>query len=165
VILLAHSIIKTFKNPAGDDYDRFGLRVHDKAAGLLKEWCDDVLFANYETFVSKDGNRPKGVSTGARLIFTERRAAWDAKNRHGLPETLPLDWETYFSAATAPSADSISDLRNEISSKIESIADDAKRAAAAAWFDKARNDASALRLGLNRINVLVGNNNAKEANQ
>lgn len=97
-IILAHSHVKTFKNPAGEDFDRYELKVHAKAAGVLKEWCDAVLFAEYETLVrEKDGKR-KGVSNGARIVHTERTAAWDAKNRFDLPAILPLDWDAFAAA-------------------------------------------------------------------
>jgi hypothetical protein len=39
VVLLAHSLVKTFKNPEGEDYDRYSLALHDKAGGLLKQWA------------------------------------------------------------------------------------------------------------------------------
>jgi hypothetical protein len=105
VILVAHSVIKPFKNPEADDFDRYELKLNGKAAGLLKEWCDAVLFANYETFAMPDAKtkRVKGVDSGARIIHTQRRAAYDAKNRYGLPETLPLSWQE-FEAATKASA-------------------------------------------------------------
>jgi len=102
VILLAHSWIKPFKNPEADDYDRYELKLHSKSGGLIKEWCDAVLFANYETYAAKSkGQRVRGVDTGARLIHTQRRAAWDAKNRYDLPETLPLDWDAFAEAVVA----------------------------------------------------------------
>ena len=99
-ILLAHTQIRTFKSPDFEvaDHDRYELKLHTKAAGVLKEWSDAVLFANFETVTKKDGLRAVGVSTGARLIHTERRAAWDAKNRYGLPEVLPLDWGEFATA-------------------------------------------------------------------
>jgi hypothetical protein len=98
VIMLAHSWIKPFKNPEGDDFDRYELKLNTKAGGLLKEWSDAVLFANYETFAKKDAKtkRIKGVSTGARLIYTTRTASYDAKNRYDLPETMPLSWEDFW---------------------------------------------------------------------
>jgi hypothetical protein len=100
VVLLAHSWIKPFKNPEGDDFDRYELKIHNKAAGLLKEWSDVVLFANYETFADKDDRtkRVRGVSTGARICYTTRTAAYDAKNRFDLPEQFPLDWSEYAAA-------------------------------------------------------------------
>lgn len=101
VILLAHSWIKPFKNPEGDDFDRYELKLHQKASGLLKEWADAVLFANYETFAVEKSGRIKGVSSGSRVVHTERRAAWDAKNRYGLPETIPLSWDEFTAAVKA----------------------------------------------------------------
>ena len=108
IVLLAHTWIKPFKNPEGDDFDRYEMKIHPKAAGLLKEWSDVVLFANYETFAHKDDRtkRVRGVSTGARLAYTTRSAAYDAKNRFDLPESFPLDWTEY---AAAMATDQVAD--------------------------------------------------------
>lgn len=103
VVLLAHSTIKTFKNPEGADFDRYQMKIDARAGGLIREWCDEVLFGNYETFAQKDKPKAKakGVSSGARLLYTTRTAAYDAKNRRGLPEQLALDWNEFVSAAAA----------------------------------------------------------------
>jgi hypothetical protein len=100
VILIAHSWIKSFKNPEGDDFDRYELKLNAKASGLMKEWADAVLFANYETYAVKDAKtkRVRGVSNGARVLYTSRTAAYDAKNRYSLPETLPLSWTDFVGA-------------------------------------------------------------------
>lgn len=96
VILIAHSWIKAFANPEGDSFDRYEIKVHKGAAGLLKEWSDAVLFATYEQATVKDGTKTKGVSTGARIMRTERRAAFDAKNRFSLPFEMPLSWDEFW---------------------------------------------------------------------
>lgn len=103
VVLIAHTQVKTFKNPEGEDYDRYILKLNEKAAGLVKEWSDAMLFAKYERMALKDSKtkRVRGVDTGARLVFTEERAAYDAKNRYSLPESLPLAWGDFFSAVKA----------------------------------------------------------------
>lgn len=107
VVLLSHCHIRTFRNPQGDDFDRYELKLNGKAAGLCKEWCDAVLFAQYETLTNTDrSKRVRGVSTGARYIHTERRAAYDAKNRYGLPERLPLSWVDFVSSIGNPNASS-----------------------------------------------------------
>lgn len=100
VVMVAHSWAKTFKNPEDEDFDRYELKLHAKAGGLLKEWSDAVLFAKYETFANVDSKtkRVRGVSTGARIIHTQRTAAFDAKNRYNLPERLPLDWQAFVDA-------------------------------------------------------------------
>ncbi len=100
IVLLAHSQIRTFKNPEGEDFDRYEMKLHTKASGLCKEWVDAVLFANYEQFAQKDTKtkRVRGIATGARLIYTGRTAAYDAKNRYSLPDTLPLGWSDFAAA-------------------------------------------------------------------
>lgn len=103
VVLIAHTQIKSFKNPEGDDFDRYEMKLHTKAAALVREWADLVLFATYETFAVRDEKtkRVKGVSSGARVMHTVRTAAWDAKSRYALPETLPLGWADLTTAIAA----------------------------------------------------------------
>lgn len=102
IIVLAHSWVKGFKNPEeAGDYDRYEMSLNAKAGGLLKQWADCVLFGNYETFTHEKDGRNRAFSTGARVIHTQRRAAFDAKNRYDLPETLPLDWDAFAEAVAA----------------------------------------------------------------
>jgi hypothetical protein len=102
IILVVHTRVGNFKNPAGEDYGRYQLAIGgEEAPELLKQWADVILFATHEEFTTdpKKG-RIKGVSTGQRLIHTERTAAWDAKHRFGLnfPSVLPLDYAAFDSA-------------------------------------------------------------------
>lgn len=102
VVLAAHSQVRNFKNPAGPDYERYELLLNAKAAGLIKSWAKSVFFANYETFVKeeKGSKRVRGVDTGARFLFTERRAAYDAKHRGHVAEQIPLSWPDFVAEAT-----------------------------------------------------------------
>ena len=144
VILLGHSWIKPFKNPTGDDFDRYEPKVHAKAGGLLKEWCDCVLFANYETFSVKDEKtkRVKGVSSGARLIYTNRTAAYDAKNRHDLPDSLPLSWDDFAEAVAAHAPADPAVLRKACEEKAKALGGDFVKQTAALltkfWSDAAK---------------------------
>lgn len=90
IILLAHAKIATFKNPAGEDYDRFTPDIHRHQWGLLHKWSDIVLFFDFVTAIDTDGSRAKGKGGTQRIAHCERRASWDAKNRHGMPETFSL---------------------------------------------------------------------------
>ena len=95
ILLLAHSHIKSFNNPEGENYDRYQLKMNEKGAGILKEWSDAVLFAHQMVHAAgKETHEKKkfGVSDQVRYLFTQRRPAWDAKNRFGLPEQMPLSW-------------------------------------------------------------------------
>src|SRR5690606_25485277 len=133
--------IKTFKNPTGDDFDRYELKLHKHPSGMFREWCDVVLFGAYEQFVDDSSGRAKGVSTGARVIHTQRTAAWDAKNRQNLPETMPLDWTTFYEAVKAGQDPIV--LRNRIERLLES-ADDGLSARVRAAVTKAEDDAERL---------------------
>lgn len=103
IILLAHAAIRTFQNPAGGDYSRYECKLNKNAAALVKEWADVNLFAIHEEFVQVKNGREtrKGISTGRRVIHTERTAAWDAKNRYALPPELPLNYADYAAARAA----------------------------------------------------------------
>jgi len=100
VIILAHSSIKLFKNPEGEDFERYVIKMNDKAAAQWREWADGVYFANYETMAKKDARtkKVKGVSTGERYLYTQRTAAYDAKDRYGLPDKVALDWAEFEAA-------------------------------------------------------------------
>lgn len=109
IILLAHSCVRTFKNPEGEDFDRYMLKMNEKSGALLKEWADSVLFANYQTLATKATTTKKAKAINAvespRYLHTQRRAAWDAKNRFGLPERLPLSWADFWAGVQASRAD------------------------------------------------------------
>jgi hypothetical protein len=124
VVLLAHSWIKNFKNPSGDDFDRYEMKLHKSAAGLWREWCDAVLFAAHDvTTYESDNKRVKGISRGARILRTTHDAAWDAKNRYDLPASLPLDWEAFAEAAVAHRPDDPERLRAQIERLLAEVSD------------------------------------------
>jgi hypothetical protein len=96
VVLIAHAHLKMQKQPSGDDFERFTLKLNEKAGGAVREWAETVLFANWETFTRTNANeRTVGVSSGRRLIYTTKTAAYEAKNRYALPDELELSWESY----------------------------------------------------------------------
>lgn len=97
VVLTAHAQIKKFEQPdemgAYDRYElKLGQKTSSKTAPLVKEWADMVLFANYKTFIMTTDDGKKKAQGGERVIYTNHRPAWDAKNRHGLPDQLPFDF-------------------------------------------------------------------------
>ncbi len=134
IVLLAHSWVKTFKDPESDGYDRYEMKLNAKAGGLIKEWCDAVLFAQHEVFTKKsDTGRTRGIDgDGARIVHTERRAAWDAGNRYGLPSTLPLHWDDFIAAVRA--GGDAEKLRERVDALLTHV-DEATRATANAWLD------------------------------
>jgi hypothetical protein len=156
VILIAHTQIKPFKNPEGDDWERYVLKLHPGAAGLCREWVKGVYFANYETFAVKDkSKRIRGVSTGARLLYTQRTAAYDAKDRYCLPESLPLSWEDFDAAAKAASPADPKALAAEIERKAKILGGEIE-AFATEYLAKHAGDAVALAKLNDRLNGKIG---------
>jgi hypothetical protein len=102
VVLTAHAQIRKFEQP--DEmgaYDRYELKLGKKTSArtsaLVKEWADMVLFINYKTLsvasaVDSKGNATKHKAQGGkRTVYATHSPAWDAKNRHGLPDEFPLE--------------------------------------------------------------------------
>lgn len=123
IVLTAHYQIKVFNDPVtSHPYDRYTMKLNDKVAAMFKEWVDCVLFANFETFTtSKDhkATKGKGMSTGVRKLYCEKRAAYDAKNRFGLPESINLDYEEFIRLATVIKPD----LKKEIEALMLDVQD------------------------------------------
>ena len=99
VVLTAHSQIVKFEQP--DEmgaYDRYQLKLGQKSgsrtAALVKEWADMVLFMNYKTYsvATDDKGKKHKAQGGTRTIYATHHPAWDAKNRHGLPDEFPMDY-------------------------------------------------------------------------
>ena len=97
VVLTAHSQLRKFEQPDEDGaYDRYELKLGKKTssqtAPVVKEWCDLLLFCNYKTVVMTSETKKKKAQGGKRVMYTTHHPAWDAKNRHGLPDELPMDY-------------------------------------------------------------------------
>jgi hypothetical protein len=61
---------------------------------------DNVLFANYRiSTVKSDAGFGKKVTRavggGDRVLYTEERPAYLAKQRYNLEPVIPMDWEAY----------------------------------------------------------------------
>ena len=93
VVVTAHAKMRKFEQP--DEmgaYDRWEMKISKQTAPLLKEWCDMLLFCNYQTFVVTSENDTKKAQGGKRVIYTAHHPAWDAKTRIALPEVVDLDY-------------------------------------------------------------------------
>ena len=66
---------------------------------MIREWADAVFFANYKVTVinvdnqgaQKGKNKAQG---GRRVMYTNHTPFWDAKNRYGLPEEMPFNYDS-----------------------------------------------------------------------
>jgi hypothetical protein len=103
LVLLAHASIRKFESPETAPYDRYTPKLHESAKGiganpLLQEHVDCILFNSWMISVVKDrgkGDKPgeghaRGVSGGQRMIYTQERPAFVAKNRFSMPPSISL---------------------------------------------------------------------------
>lgn len=113
VVMLSHTAIRSFTNPEGADFKRYTPDLYDsERASTLRattQFADAVLFGTFVTVVDvakeqKNKNvaeqRGKGVAGTTRVVRCERRDAYDAKNRYGLPETIDIPNDPSQVAAT-----------------------------------------------------------------
>jgi len=96
-LLLSHCKVETFKNPTGADYDHYVAECHHKTWALTKRWADAILFGTFFTIVETDrGSKPetlrkgKGIGGTERVIYTQHRDGYDAKNRYNMPESIDI---------------------------------------------------------------------------
>lgn len=114
ILGLAHTKVENFKNPEGPDFDRYQPDMNKKTWGLTHKWADVVLFGNFETTMTavktdkKTGaSKGKGMGGQHRILYTERHAAYDAKNRLNLPPEIDMGenaaeaWTSFITAVKA----------------------------------------------------------------
>lgn len=98
IIQIAHNQIKRFESPEIEAYDRHELKLHRKAGDLILEHSDCCFFANYKLGTVKTQGKGGQTNTkavqGDRVIYTQAKPAFLAKNRYGLPEEMPFDWDS-----------------------------------------------------------------------
>jgi AAA domain len=114
VLLIAHAERKPVKNPTGEDYESWLIKINQKASALLREWVDVVGFAELDMATTKvDGpeKRHKGFSMGKRVLRTSPSPGHDGKSRFTLPAKIPLDWPSFDAALRAGKKESVASLR------------------------------------------------------
>ena len=105
VILVGHSLIKTFNSPDTESYDRYRLDLHDKSASFIRDWADCILFAKYKVFTKTSADQRTTKATNSaqnlRFLYTEERPTHWAKNRYSLPYELPFEKQTSWATFAA----------------------------------------------------------------
>lgn len=100
VILTAHADVKRFDDPDKGSYNRYNIKLHTRAGEKVMEAVDCVFFANYQVVMKTDEvgfnqKKNRAMGNGQRLIHTQERPAYVAKNRYSLPDSIPLDANTW----------------------------------------------------------------------
>jgi hypothetical protein len=147
IVLLGHFQVKKFDDPATHvPYDRYQMKLsHDKVAALYRESVDFVFFANFKVAVKTadaKAKKGKGVGGEARVIYTEKRASHDAKNRFSLPPEMPFDYSAVVTRINATEVDQLKVLRDEVTELIAEVTDPELKSKAQVTFDDPKYNAS-----------------------
>lgn len=162
VILIAHCKVKTINDPLQPlPYDKFVIKLQERAKAVVYETVDTVLFANYEVYLKEGpGEKGKAFGDGKRFLYTREMPAHEAKNRDGLPYQIPMEkgqaWSAYMaSKATADPTDP-KILADEIKLKAERLTDMAVKGKLLVAVEKANGNAETLSKILKQLNTMLG---------
>jgi AAA domain-containing protein len=106
-VLLAHSQLSTVKNPSGDDYNVFALKLKGgaktNASDLVREKVDLVGFAHFEDFARKENakdklSKAKAITTGARVLTFAHHPAFETKKGVPMADETKLSWDAFEAA-------------------------------------------------------------------
>lgn len=101
VVLLGHAKSQRIDDPERQSYTQWQLDLHDKAAATVREWCDEMFFAQTDVAIQevdakgKDAGRAIAKGGTRRRVRTVGTPAIAAKNRLGITTDLPLEWAAY----------------------------------------------------------------------
>ena len=104
IVLIAHAEVKKFEPPDGEAYERYQIKLQKRNSALWQEWVDAILFCNYQrSLIAMGGSSEKNKkfradSTGERVIYTEERPAYTAKNHWSLPPSIYIGHDKAWSA-------------------------------------------------------------------
>lgn len=109
VVIIAHSSVQRFDDPETVSYDRYeiALRSSDKAnsdlRGMFEREMDAILLLKQPVSVAKEEQgfnktRSRATGGGTILIHAIGKPAYTAKNRYGIPATMPFDRGQGFAA-------------------------------------------------------------------
>jgi hypothetical protein len=93
IIVIAHDVIRTAKDPMVGPYDAHDLKLHKRAVGLWKEHADLIGLMKSQVVVDSKTNKGKGGTSPS--LFVRPNAAYVAKTRYTtMPSMIPIDIET-----------------------------------------------------------------------
>lgn len=106
VVLIAHDANSKMQPPDGEPYNYAELKLHQRAAGLIKEWADCIGYATEKTVTRKDDlgfnkKHVRAVGSNVRVLVVGKNPAYVTGNRYGMQDEVPLSWDAFVDAMTA----------------------------------------------------------------
>ena len=91
VVFCAHAWLRKQELPdEAGAFDRWEMKLSKHVGPALKEWADLILFCNYQTLVVQTDTGKAKAQGQERVMYATHHACWDAKNRFGLADRLPM---------------------------------------------------------------------------
>lgn len=165
IIIIAHTHVRPVKDPdMMEDYDSFEIKCHEFVSSLYREWVDGLFFVRFNTFLkTDDSGKTKALTDGERTLYTVKKPAFQAKNRYGMPESIPftLDaWKQIQSYAKRGVVEESSEsLYSEIQELIKTAPEDV-RLKASENVEKNKNNKKQLMAIRSRLKTLQGETHA-----
>lgn len=168
IILVGHNQVRTFQDPVQNaGYDRNVLKLHERSTGCLKEWAEVMLFADFETVTYQDDNKKtRTKSDDERVMYTEKRAGFDAKSRVTLPHEMPLDFDNFMKHWNEAHSKKVS--KESLKERIESLLRQVNDPEVVTWVNdalkkKKNNTVKALTEMVERLETVIFNEEKKAA--
>lgn len=106
VLLIAHDVVTKMQPPDGEPYNYAELKLHQRAAALVKEWSDCIAYATEKTATRKDDlgfnkKHVRAVGSNHRVLVVGKNPAYVSGNRYGMQDEVPLSWDAFVAAMSA----------------------------------------------------------------
>ncbi len=157
VNIVCHELVYSYNDPMADAYDRYRLKLYegskDSAAKLWYDWADIVLFAK-KKIIQKGEGRAMELNEGKHYIYTQGRAAFDAKSRFDLPFEMELNAATFLATLDAKPLP-VAELYKTAMELAEKLTDAKMKEIAIAAANKNKDNAPELRGNIQQFNTLL----------
>jgi len=96
IVFVGHSKVTKISPPdETEGFDKYEPKLTKQVNPLVKEWAECIFFANFRIdVVEGNDGRIKAQGGRERVLYAQPSAAMDAKNRYGLDERLPMEFES-----------------------------------------------------------------------
>jgi hypothetical protein len=150
-IIVAHTQVKNITDPTTNQaYDRVIMRCNDKMAALIRDLSDNVFYASYKVFTTKEKGKTKAFGDGQRVMYTQWRPGFDAKNRLDLPLELPLSYDAFAETCKLHPEANVEDIVSDIQAMAEKM-DETLRKDVHAMLEKFKGNPTKLKEVKNRL--------------
>lgn len=155
-VFLAHSFSKSKTDLEQEAYfARYQMALHPKAADYIFGQVEMVLFAKKDIAFKTVDDKTFAKDLDSRILCTSLSAYYDAKNRIGLPNTLPMPHDNMFNvlwnAYTKAFEETPESVHAECLTEIKDIEKEELRETMTKYIDTNKTDITKLRAALQKI--------------